>query len=131
MPPRPPAYTNPAVTASRQARPREVRTARLSGDENRPSSHARGYDRAWGRLRRWFLARNPWCKLCDEKGIAEAAVIADHVLTIEERPDLRLDPTNLQSLCGPCHSSTKQRQDRRRKKALARAKARGEPMPEA
>ena len=128
MPPRPPRYVNPALTASRAMRPREPKTAKASGDENRPSSHARGYDRAWSRLRAWFLTGNPWCRMCDEKGRAVPALIADHVLTIEERPDLRLDPTNLQSLCGPCHSSVKQRQDKRRKRLLAReakAKAAG------
>lgn len=28
----------------------------------------------------------------------------DHVLTIEERPDLRLDSTNVRTLCNWCHS---------------------------
>ena len=121
MPPRPPRYVNPAVTLGRQMRPREPKTAKASGDENRPSSHARGYDRAWQRLRLWFLKRNPWCVMCDAKGIATGATDADHILTIEERPDLRLDPTNLQALCAPCHASVKQRQDRKRKRLLAKA----------
>ncbi len=66
--------------------------------------------------------------MCDEKGRAVPALVADHILTIEERPDLRLDETNLQSLCGPCHSSVKQRQDKRRKRLLAKeAKAARDP----
>jgi 5-methylcytosine-specific restriction protein A len=27
----------------------------------------------------------------------------DHIKPITERPDLRLDPSNFRSLCGPCH----------------------------
>lgn len=126
MPPRPPRYVNPAVTLGRAMRPREIKTAKASGDLNRPHSRARGYDRAWQRLRAWFLSNNPWCRLCERKGIATPATTADHVLTIEERPDLRLDPDNLQSLCAPCHSSVKQREDRRRKRLLEKeARAKG------
>jgi 5-methylcytosine-specific restriction protein A len=34
----------------------------------------------------------------------------DHIIPIEERPDLRLDLSNLQSACKPCHSAKTMRE---------------------
>ena len=30
---------------------------------------------------------------------------ADHIIPIEERPDLRLDLDNMRTLCSPCHGA--------------------------
>lgn len=62
------------------------------------------------------LNNNPWCVMCDEIGVARIATVCDHKITIEERPDLRLDPENLQSLCKAHHDGRKQREDRARRK---------------
>lgn len=117
MPRKPPVFVNAVVARNRAARPRERKTARQSGDHNRPHSRARGYDRTWERLRRRHLNANPWCAECLKRGVVTPATVGDHVITIEERPDLRLDPANIQSLCASCHSSIKQRQDVARKRA--------------
>lgn len=120
MPPRPPSYRNPLL-ALPGARPREPKTAKASGDHARPHSRARGYDRTWERLRKMHLNANPYCVMCkDRDGRDVPADTVDHRITIEERPDLRLDQDNLQSLCAPCHSSRKQREDRRRKRERER-----------
>lgn len=36
----------------------------------------------------------------------KAAEMVHHRLPIEQRPDLRLDITNLESLCNQCHAIT-------------------------
>jgi 5-methylcytosine-specific restriction enzyme A len=83
----------------------------------RPSAAARGYDRAWQRLRAAHLRDNPLCVMCERQGRLSAASIADHIVTFRRNgvidESLRLDPNNLQSLCKPCHDSAKQAQDRR------------------
>ena len=68
-------------------------------DALRPSSWERGYDRDWQRLRIAHLAINPLCAQC-----GAMATDVDHVNTIRSHPELRLAPSNLQSLCKPCHS---------------------------
>jgi 5-methylcytosine-specific restriction endonuclease McrA len=55
------------------------------------------------------LAREPYCRACAEDGKRRRAVIADHVLTIAEPPELRLDPKNLRSLGVPCHNAKSNR----------------------
>lgn len=119
MPPRPPVYRNPLL--AHPARPRERKSAKASGDHARPHSRARGYDRTWERLRLMHLNAHPYCVMCREReGRDVPADTVDHKVTIEERPDLRLDPDNLQSLCAPCHSRWKQREDKARRRARSR-----------
>jgi 5-methylcytosine-specific restriction protein A len=40
-----------------------------------------------------------------EAGTIRAAEVVDHIRTIRDRPDLRLDHANLRSLCKPCHDA--------------------------
>jgi hypothetical protein len=68
--------------------------------EERQSSHARGYDRAWQRLRDAFLIENPFCFACDA-----FAVLVDHKTPIVVDPSRRLDPLNLRSCCTDCHAA--------------------------
>lgn len=71
-------------------------------DRHRPSAKDRGYDKAWRALRARFLAAYPSCM---EPGCRRAATDVDHRITIALRPDLRLEWSNLRSLCHPHHSS--------------------------
>ena len=84
---------------------------------DRPSSHKRGYDATWRKLRRAVLADEPFCRYCQEVGETCVAVHVDHIVPLRERPDLRLDRGNLQPLCEYHHNVTK-----------AREEARGEPL---
>lgn len=68
--------------------------------EERPSAYARGYDRAWQRLRDAHLIENPFCFAC-----GEFATCVDHRVPIVVDPSRRLDPTNLRSACTDCHAS--------------------------
>ena len=67
-------------------------------DAARPSASERGYDHEWAKLRKQMLAEYPTCDC------GAPAVEVHHVISVRERPDLRLDPSNLQCLCRSCHS---------------------------
>ncbi len=77
------------------------RQARAEADALRPSSAQRGYDSDWRTLRAAFLKANP---CCSEPGCSADATDADHVISVRERPDLRLDWNNLRPFCHPHHS---------------------------
>lgn len=120
MPRKPPVFVPPLVALGRERRALEIKPPKNHGDDNRPHSRARGYDRTWEKLRAMHLAEEPYCRRCGERGIVTPADMVDHVVTIDEDPTRRLDPANLQSLCDPCHSGPKQRADKRRAKARRR-----------
>lgn len=77
-------------------------------DKTRPSAAARGLDGDWRRLRAAHLREHPNCRRC-----GAPAREVDHIVPRSVAPERRLDPTNLQSLCTPCHSGAKQREERR------------------
>ena len=70
----------------------------------RPSSHSRGYDGDWRRLREWYALRHPLCEDCLLRDRVVPLQEVDHVREFNGRADpLRLDPNNLRSLCRSCH----------------------------
>ncbi|WP_226998642.1 HNH endonuclease [Tardibacter chloracetimidivorans] len=82
-------------------------------DRWRGSAFKRGYDRDWMAVRDQVIEERGYrCEDCGCLGVkrkADAGSIlplleADHLLSIEERPDLRLDKGNLRVRCKPCHS---------------------------
>ncbi|MDO9711988.1 HNH endonuclease [Paracraurococcus lichenis] len=64
----------------------------------------RTYDRQWQKLRAAHLALHPLCEHCLLEGKLIEANEVDHIEPVKAAPHRRLDPTNLQSLCKPCHS---------------------------
>jgi 5-methylcytosine-specific restriction endonuclease McrA len=68
----------------------------------RGNAAERGYDADWRRVRAQHLAEHPWCSVA---GCGEPAVEVDHVISVRERPELRLDRGNLRSMCKPHHSA--------------------------
>lgn len=79
-------------------------------DKGRPSASARGLGADWRRLRAEHLKAHPFCVRC-----GAPAREVDHVIPRSVAPERRLDPTNLQGLCTPCHSGAKQREERRQR----------------
>ena len=77
-------------------------------DATRPSARERGYDSKWDRERKAYLAAHPVCVRC-----GEPSRIVDHITP--HKGDLKLfwRRSNWQPLCVPCHSRTKQREERR------------------
>lgn len=71
----------------------------------REGTSARGYDDAWKKLREVKLATNPLCECieCAKTKRIRAANVVNHIQDIRDRPDLRLDWDNLQSMHKNCH----------------------------
>ena len=65
----------------------------------RPSSTDRGYDAVWQKVRAHHLRRFPDCEVCGCPGNE-----VDHIQSVRERPDLRLEKSNLRTLCKRHHS---------------------------
>ena len=62
----------------------------------------RGYGADWVKLRNTYLQNHPLCEH-HGPGCKGAARIVHHVKPVTERPDLRLERSNLMSVCDPCH----------------------------
>nr|WP_093412010.1 HNH endonuclease signature motif containing protein [Salipiger profundus] len=77
-------------------------------DKTRPSSSARGYTGSWDRARAEFLRKHPFCRRCGER-----AAVVDHKIPHRGDQALFWDRANWQPLCTTCHSSAKQRDERR------------------
>lgn len=97
MPTIPPAF-RPAGYRTPVVRKREA-------DHRRGSSAKRGYDGDWRRLRIEFLALHPYCECDAHQGKDERALsqVVDHIASIMERPDLRLEWSNLRAMTKACH----------------------------
>ena len=78
---------------------RKVRQSLRKSKTRRLSSAKRGYDKDWLKVREKHLRINPFCTVCGERGNE-----VDHIKSIEEAPDLRLEPSNLRTLCKRHHS---------------------------
>ena len=88
-------------------------------DHHGQSRHERGYDTAWDKTRNAYIEENPVCELCLQKKVKEIkkAEQVDHIIPFKGFDDpLRLDWSNLQSVCVPCH---------RRKEAIYRKRKDG------
>jgi 5-methylcytosine-specific restriction protein A len=59
----------------------------------------RGYDAVWKKARLVILMRDTVCQICKR----EPSTQVDHKIPLREG-GARLDPLNLQGLCGSCHS---------------------------
>lgn len=79
----------------------------LSGGKRRPSARQMGYDSQWEKVRRMHLRGNPVCVACGAPGEH-----VDHIVPMQQDPSRRLDMTNLQTLCRPCHSRKTARENR-------------------
>lgn len=81
---------------------------RIELDNARASSHQRGYDAAWRRLRHAFLMAHPLCE-CEDCNppfglkTIRAAEVVDHIQPIAYAPHLRLVWSNLRAMTKRCH----------------------------
>lgn len=70
----------------------------------RKSAEARGYDWAWRKLAASIAKRDRYlCVLCLARGLVAPYASVDHKVSKADGGDD--DPSNLQSLCGPCHDA--------------------------
>lgn len=94
------------------------------------------YGADWQKVRARHLAqpRNRICKHCGTVALARAPkdhplkAVVDHTIPIRERPDLRLDPSNLETWHKRCHDGAKQSQEKGGTRHLAGCGADGLPL---
>jgi 5-methylcytosine-specific restriction protein A len=77
-------------------------------DSRRPSARQRGYTKEWEEAAKVYLSAYPSCRRC-----GGPASLVDHVTPHKGNQQLFWDRRNWQSLCTNCHSSHKQRLERR------------------
>ena len=65
----------------------------------------------WRCIRARQLTEHPYCRYCQDAGRVSIATVADHIVPHRGDAQLFWDTSNLQSLCAPCHSATKQAQE--------------------
>ena len=87
-----------AISAVRSRCPEHARAQ----ERSRGSAYARGYDKAWQKRRARHLAEHPDCV---EPGCSRPATDVDHIMSIAEAPNRRLDAGNLRGLCHSHHAS--------------------------
>lgn len=75
------------------------------------SSTQRGYGYKWQKYRLSFLRSNPLCSYCMRDGRVTEATVVDHIEPHKGDKTLFWKTENHQSLCAPCHSSVKQREE--------------------
>jgi 5-methylcytosine-specific restriction enzyme A len=67
------------------------------------STTERGYGWAWQKRRERILLRDEgWCVLCRARGLDVLATCVDHIIPKHQAGSDA--PSNLQSLCDPCHA---------------------------
>lgn len=77
-------------------------------DKRRPSAAARGYDGEWREASKRFLREHRFCRRC-----GRVATLVDHIRPHRGDRSIFWDRNNWQALCTSCHSSGKQRDERR------------------
>ncbi|WP_159981905.1 MULTISPECIES: HNH endonuclease signature motif containing protein [unclassified Novosphingobium] len=72
----------------------------------------RGYGGKWQKARETFIAANPLCVRCDDKGLTTVATVVNH--RVPHKGDLKLfwDRKNWEAVCKPCHDGEIQREER-------------------
>lgn len=107
MPKKPPIH-RPRYALVGAAADREYnRTRRMAND---PRNTAR-----WRRLRDMKRSHDPLCEACKAEGVTRAMDQVDHIIPIEQRPDLAFVWENLQSLCTQHHARKSQEERRGRR----------------
>ena len=62
------------------------------------------YDEKWRKFSKNYRNANPFCVECLKLGVHNIHNIhVDHIIPLEQRPDLKYDTDNLQSLCRSHH----------------------------
>jgi 5-methylcytosine-specific restriction endonuclease McrA len=76
--------------------------------------------KAWKMLRDKRRRANPICQSCEKKGMIKPMKIVDHIIPIDEAPELALNFDNTQSLCNFCHilKTNKDKKEKEKRKRL-------------
>ncbi|MET3132875.1 5-methylcytosine-specific restriction protein A [Oxalobacteraceae bacterium GrIS 1.11] len=105
---------------------KHLKAKRQQDDAYRGTAQERGYTSAWSKARGFYLRKHPLCLYCERAGRITAAAVVDHIIAhrlreaIDSGDEVRIeaaralfwDSDNWQSLCGHCHDSVKQREEK-------------------
>lgn len=72
-------------------------------DQERGTSHQRGYGAKWRAYRLRFLQAHPLCAPCLAEGRTTAATVVNHKVAHKGDPELFWDPANHEPNCRPHH----------------------------
>ena len=79
------------------------------------SAGSRGYNRAWQKASKQFLAAHPLCTMCMKEGRYTKATVVDHIIPHRGDEELFWDRSNWQSLCKRHHDLKTGNEDSRPK----------------
>lgn len=74
------------------------------GLNRRSSTTKQGYNYRWQKESKKFLAENPYCFYCMQKGLTVLASIVDHIIPHRGDMELFWNKANWQSLCKRHHN---------------------------
>jgi 5-methylcytosine-specific restriction enzyme A len=97
MPQRPPVFRAPGQNVWENRRARKA-----AFDKTRAGSRQLYNDAAWRKLRGRFIGANPFCCW---PGCRKPTEDVDHIISVRDRPDLRLAWSNLRPFCHSHHSA--------------------------
>lgn len=59
----------------------------------------------WQKARKVILSKEPFCRMCRERGVLTIATDVDHIIPLKVDQSLALAEDNLQPLCKACHNA--------------------------
>lgn len=68
----------------------------------------------WRKTRAAYLRSHSLCEACKAAGRSVGATVVHHKVDRRERPDLALEPSNLEALCASCHNAETARRKARK-----------------
>jgi len=68
-------------------------------EQERGTAAQRGYDSAWRKARKAYLAKHPLCVHCEAEGRPTLATVVDHIIPHRGDKGLFWDSSNWQPLC--------------------------------
>lgn len=72
----------------------------------------------WRKLRNLKIVADPLCAECLRYEIVTPATCVDHIIEINDAPELAFEYSNLQSLCSACHNRKTAKEKQRRIKEI-------------
>lgn len=77
--------------------------ANIDYNKNKRTGQEFYNNRAWRKLRGWYIRNNPLCVHCKTEGIIKAGDVVDHIIEIKNGGE-KLNSLNLQTLCHLHHN---------------------------
>lgn len=85
-----------------------VKRTKIAHTEHDVKTKAFYSSTTWKKLSQWHRTRSPLCVACQSKGRTTVGDVADHIVEIRDDWSLRVEPSNLQTLCHSCHNTKTQ-----------------------